>query len=389
MILVGLATLIVVLGLAAGFTAPSQARSDRGTSRVLQKGIYDDAQILYGDPNKVFTTLRALGAKVVLVSLWWGGVNGVARRRPTSPSDPRDPAYRWDTYDRTVQFAHAAGIDPIFTVIGTPSWANAAAGWNVAPKQMNDLRQFVIAAARRYSGTFHATDGTTLPAVRKWIAWNEPNNPVFLRPQYRRRAGRWVMQSAFDYAAICNAVVRAAKFVQPLNQVACGATSPRGNNQPGSIRASVSPLAFLRALKRAGAKGFDAYAHHPYYGSTAETPLSPPPPAKRGAPPTAVTLGNITSLETTLAGLYGQNVRLWITEYGYQTNPPDSTIGVSLSNQAKYMKEAWRIAKADPTVDLFIWFLLRDESRLDGWQSGLYSATGKAKPAVQAFESLH
>jgi len=48
-----------------------------------------------------------------------------------------------------------------------------------------------------------------------------------------------------------------------------------------------------KALKQAGAKGFDAYAIHPYYGSTAETPRSPPPPAKRGAPPTAVTLGNI------------------------------------------------------------------------------------------------
>ena len=31
-------------------------------------------------------------------------------------------------------------------------------------------------------------------------------------------------------------------------------------------RPSVSPLAFMRALKKAGLKKFDAYAHHPYYG---------------------------------------------------------------------------------------------------------------------------
>ena len=49
-------------------------------------------------------------------------------------------------------------------------------------------------------------------------------------------------------------------------KVACGATAARGNNDPNGLKPSVSPLAFLRAMKKAGAAGFDAYAHHPYYG---------------------------------------------------------------------------------------------------------------------------
>ena len=38
--------------------------------------------------------------------------------------------------------------------------------------------------------------------------------------------------------------------------------------------------------------------------------------------------------------LYG-NKRIWITEYGYQTNPPDRIFGVSWANQARYLKQAY------------------------------------------------
>ena len=141
----------------------------------------------------------------------------------------------------------------------------------------------------------------------------------------------------------------AAKYVNKANKVACGATSPRGNNQPGTVRPSTSPLAFLRAMKNAGARGFDAYAHHPYSGSRQETPLTPPPAAKRGAPPTAVTMGNITLSPVNLP-LPTLTARLWISEYGYQTNPPDKMVGVTAAQQAKYMQQAWNTIKAIPRV---------------------------------------
>ena len=34
------------------------------------------------------------------------------------------------------------------------------------------------------------------------------------------------------------------------------------------------------------------------------------------------------------------------------------------------------------------WFLLRDETRISGWQSGLITAGGKRKPAFNAFAHL-
>ena len=35
-----------------------------------------------------------------------------------------------------------------------------------------------------------------------------------------------------------------------------------------------------------------------------------------------------------------------------------------------------------------LWFLLRDEPALGGWQSGLVTLSGKRKPSFAAFQSL-
>jgi len=96
-------------------------------------------------------------------------------------------------------------------------------------------------------------------------------------------------------------------------------------------------------------------------------------------------LGNIGVLIAELDKLYGKKMRVWVTEYGYQTNPPDTIFGVPLSKQAKYLTQAVAVARANPRIDLFLWFLLRDEERLSGWQSGLVTFDGKRKPSFNAF----
>ena len=38
---------------------------------------------------------------------------------------------------------------------------------------------------------------------------------------------------------------------------------------------------------------------------------------------------------------------------------------------------------------MMIWFLLRDEARIgNGWQSGLFTATGRRKPSWLAFQRM-
>ena len=376
---------VVIAALAAAVVV--MAAQTALASPAMRVGIYDESQTLYGDVPTTFKFFKYLHVQEVRLNLYWGGKYGVARTRPTQPADPADPAYRWALYDRAVKYAREAGVKVLFSIYGTPAWANSNKGLNVAPTYGIDLRNFAYAAARRYSGAYPGTDGELLPAVRDWLVWNEPNNPVFLKPQYLRIGGEWVVESAVTYTKICNAVYSGIHAtLVPAERVACGGTAPRGNNDPSSKRASVSPIAFLRAVKTAGLKTFDAWAHNPYYGMPSEQPSSRPVSPKPGGA-TAVTLGNIDTLISVVTGLYGYKP-IWITEYGYQTNPPDRTFGVSLVKQGQYLTRAFKIARENPRIQMMLWFLLKDEPNLGGWQSGLLTISGKKKPSFGAFRTM-
>ena len=71
------------------------------------------------------------------------------------------------------------------------------------------------------------------------------------------------------------------------------------------MRASVSPLTFLKAVHADGLRQFDAWAHHPYYISPSQTPLSKPNSA------TAITLGNIQVLIDQVTKYYGSKP-IWL-----------------------------------------------------------------------------
>jgi len=376
--------LIAVAALLAGLIAPSGAKPSQHSnqSRGMLVGIFDESQTL-GNPDWAFPQYKTLGVKALRVNLYWGGPGGIAhRKRPANAVNPADPAYDWTVYDALVKRAADNRMKPVFSILWTPSWAGPAK--NMAPRRMIDLRNFAFAAAKRYSGNFHPVpDGPALPAVRHWLAWNEPNNPVFLKPQFQRIGRRkYSLASPRIYAGMCNAIMSGVHLTGLAGEkVACGVTAPRGNNTGTQPRPSVSPLIFLRGLKRAGAR-FDVYAHHPYYQHPNESPIKPPPG------PRAVTLGNINELLSELTRLYGRK-HLWITEYGYQTNPPDRAFGVSWIKQARYVSQSYAIARRNPRIDMMIWFLVRDESRIgNGWQSGFFTASGRRKPSFQAFRQM-
>ncbi len=380
LILLTLATILVAALISAGATAGRK----HSAARPFSVGIYDDGMTL-ANPDKGFPILHNLRAQVVRITLWWGGPIGVAKKQPKNPTNPADPAYNWDAYDRAVQDAAKYKIKVLFSIVGTPAWANGGRAARYAPTRPVALQNFATAAAKRYSGTFEpTTDSPALPAVRLWLAWNEPNNPVFLSPQYRKVSGRWFPQSAYSYVRICNAIYNGVHSVQHgAAKVACGATDPRGNNQPRSRRASISPLAFLRSVKKYGLRRFDAWAHHPYAPRASLTPSSKPNVNDKST----VILGNIGVLTKELSRLYGKKP-LWITEYGYQTRPPDRTFGVAWKTQARYLAQAYSIARKNPRIQMMIWFLVKDESRLAGWQSGFFTTAGKRKPSYYTFRAL-
>ena len=393
---------VVVAGLAVGAataspkknTAPKAQKSSH-----LLVGINDEPDTLYGNPATAFATLTTLKVQVLRVNLYWGGNKwAVANKKPSDATDPGDPAYNWALYDRLVKYATDRKIKVVFSFLFTPSWANGGKAKSVAPTNGKDLQEFAYAAAERYSGLWIppswqqnaslGIDNTPLPKVSMWTAWNEPNNPLWLTPQYKKVGKTWRIESALQYAKICNAVYDGvhSTALGPLQgeQVACGVTGPKGNDAPRTARPSVDPLTFLSAAKKFGMKKFDVYAHHPYADKGSEGPSYKPV----GAHARRIQLGNINLLIALETKLYGKKP-FWITEYGYQTNPPDKTIfGVSWATQAKDMKDAYAIARKNPRIDMMLWFLVRDEPNIGGWQSGLETLAGKKKPSWKTFVSL-
>jgi hypothetical protein len=233
---------------------------------------------------------------------------------------------------------------------------------------MQSLFNFTYAAASRYAGAYARNDGTTLPAVGLWLAWDEPNNPARLMPQYTRVGGKSVMAAPAEYAKICATIYEAVHAAQQTAKVGCGATAS-GERATESPRQTIEPLSFLRAVRSAGLLRFDAWAHNPAAGGGGD-------------------LGGFRPLIAELTRLYGQR-RVWITQYGFETSPPDRTVGVSWARQARFLRKAYLTARANPRVDLFTWYLLKDDPDLGrGSQSGLLTATGQAKPALAAVGRL-
>jgi hypothetical protein len=131
-------------------------------------------------------------------------------------------------------------------------------------------------------------------------------------------------------------------------------------------------------MARARAR-FDAYAHHPYPATPMETPSSG---GCKNCP--WITMATIRKLLVLVKRGFGSKP-VWLTEYGYQTNPPDTAFGVPLKRQANMLSlaamRAWRL----PRVTMLFQFLYRDELESGRFQSGLVFVNDRPKPSLQAF----
>lgn len=78
------------------------------------------------------------------------------------------------------------------------------------------------------------------------------------------------------------------------------------------------------------------------------------------------------------------DIPIWISEYGFQTRPWRRG-GVTVRQQAAYVRQSLAIAAAEPRVQMYIWFTFRDDPAASTWDSGLIADTGAYKPAFAVF----
>ncbi len=371
LLLLGLACAALLAGCGGGSLSGGAS-----SSRPLI-GLQDDRLALWAvPPGPRMKRIAALGAKVVRVDLRWDQV--AAARRPLQPPNPNDPSYQWAHYDQVVAAARKYHLQVLFTIWGTPAWAadpsvpksSRFAPYTARPRLAGDFGDFAQAAALRYA-----------PAgVHLWEIWNEPNVPLYLRPQFTKRDGRWVAASPTIYSNLLKAGYRGIKRADPSARVGGGVTAPAGDADPQTCSfqpdCRVTPLAFLAGLAQRGNRPpMDAYSHHPY-------PITPPRTTTFGGA-SYVDLYNIGRLETALNRTYLRGRPLWLTEFGFATRQvPNYKLKVSPAQQAEYLSDAVRRVRADKRVRIFVWYFLQDNPQ---WASGLLQQNGRAKPAAQAF----
>jgi hypothetical protein len=244
-----------------------------------------------------------------------------------------------------------------------------------------------------------------------WTIWNEPNHPGFLQPQWQQTSTGLAPNSPYLYRRLVDAAYPVVKQLEPDSTVLVGATSSIGMNRPSSPEAGMAPLVFLRALacvdrrlrplETGSCSGYtplegDGWSHHPY------ELLHTPDWSDRRNPDTAMMgdLGRLTRLLDRLVAMHriAPGIRsVWLTEFGYESNPPDPVKPFSPLEQARLINWAEYLAWRNPQVKSFAQFLLNDMGTVSSadatrgkrdwgdWQSGLYFRDGTAKPAATSF----
>lgn len=433
---------VLVAGALALTASPAPADA-RGPLRTV---VQDDALLLHRSAQEVAAALDqlvALGVDTVRVTAGWSSLTRDAdAQAPPAGFDETDPAAyeqaRWAPVDRLVRLADERDLDVMLDIgFWAPHWATDDAPGPRARTHLDvsAFGRFATAVARRYSGTYvvppayepmpepsedatflddvfgtappeeapSPAAGEPLPRVSIFGVWNEPNHPAFLLPQLEDGEPA----SPATYRRMVAVADAAVKAVQPEATVLIGGLASKDAGGKG-----VAPLEFVRELACVDARlrprldgdcadfrevPGDGFTMHPYS-------LHTPPDARPSKnQPDDVPLGALPRLTRLLDRLadrdrLAEGLReVWITEYGYETDPPAQDARFGLGHQVRFLPWAEYLAWRDPRVVAHSQFLLRDvppgETRLTAstrrgfgeWHSGLQFADGTPKPAQDAF----
>lgn len=331
--------------------------------------------------------IEGLGAKIVRIPIDWEDVAPVNPPPGFNPSEPYEAAYRWTNVDRLISAVAARGLTPVIDIVRPPGWAESPANAGWTSPDPHQLALFAYAFAIRFDG-FNG-----LPWVRYWEVWNEPNASLFLQPQ---RSGK-TFTSVSTYRTMVNAFAEAVHRVRPDNVVIGGELFP--NKVAQAKLTAIAPLEFTRrlfCLSRGAVPhrvcntrvNVDVWSVHPYTSGGPSTL-----PADRDN----VWIDNLGALTTLTQAaqrlktlVSSQPAQTWVTEFSWDTNPPDP-LGVPLGIQQRWVAEAlYRAWHAG--ISTFVWFGLYDAPLGSSpFQGGLLfacadgSACDTPKPAAAAF----
>ncbi len=393
--------------LRAGAAGVDRSRGDRP----LRRGGNGGAKLLTGfgeqrylspdvkERTDVFNETVKLNAGVARLSVDWRSTAPSSPSKSFDARDPGSPEYNWGALDAQIGEAESRGLRVLLLVQLAPKWAEgpkrpslakaAAGSWKPNPSALKD---FAIALTTRYSGHFGS-----LPRVRDYQVWAEPNLPANLTPQFRGRKPF----SPGHYRKMLNAFYDGAHGVSRKNNVVTGGTAPYGSPDD---RTSIRPLAFwrnvmcikgrgkgkLKATKCPNKAEFDTLAHHPIDTTGG--------PHTSAANPDDVSTPDLHNLVDVLrAAEKAGTIRpkghrpVWATELWWETNPPDPATGnPSPAKQAEWYAESlYLLWRQGASMVLFLQVRDRPYDGTPGrstgnYQTGVLKSNGHPKPSAKA-----
>jgi len=349
-------------------------------------------------PTREFWLQRAAetGASLIRIDVSWASI---APRSPAGgfePANPASPGYEWKTLDAAVRSTTSNGMQVMLNVHSAPAWAEGAnrpkgtepGAWK---PQAGPFGEFAQALATRYSGSYPdpLSPGSVLPRVRYFEVWNEPNLGIYLSPQWEgdRATGPAI------YRGLVNSFYAGVKAAQPDAKVIAGSLAPFGD-RPGGAR--TPPVEFLRGmLCLQGGHLYTTPCSDPaHFDILSDHPIAVGSPTQSARSPLDVTtpnMGRLTKVlrraEETKRALPRGRKPLWVTEFWYDSDPPDPD-GVPLYRQARWYEQDlylfWKQgARAAITLQI------RDSPPGKGYeytsQAGVYFLDGQPKPSLTAF----
>ena len=248
-------------------------------------------------------------------------------------------------------------------------------------------------AARSEFASYAASIPKLVPGVKDVIVGNEPNLPLFWKPQFNPDGTDAAGPAYFKLLAQTYDRIKA---VDKGVNVIGGALAARGGDKPSASRPTQSPTAFIEHLgalyKASGRKKpiMDMFALHPYPENSSIPPTFAHPHSK------TIGLADYGKLVTLLDSAFpGEHLPVVYGEYGLETTiPPDkahlytgteppTTHPVDPTTQGREYAQAIRMVACQPRVRMLLFFHVSDETALAGLQSGVYYADDSPKASLE------
>jgi hypothetical protein len=344
--------------------------------------------------QKGYDRIRGAGARYTRVAIVWSMTAPATKPASWDPTNPADPNYDWSFADHQVTRAIQAGLIPLVQVNGAPRWAErcvARGEPGICNPDPVAFQRFTRAAVRRYSGNFGS-----LPWLKYWEPWNEPNLHIFFKPQ---RKGKKRPSPAL-YRNLLNRFAAVVKSSNSSNIVVGGGLAPLGGTN------STHPLDFTRRLLcmkgRKNPKPIRGCRAFGRFDIWAINPFTTGGPTTNAIHPDDVQLGDVGEMVRLIraARRYGKvksskrYIPIWVTEFSWDSKPPDPN-GLRMGLLSRWTSEAmfrsWRAG-----VDNFFWLSLRDwlregqpfsETIQSGlWLRGATIAKDRPKRVLKAFK---